>query len=269
MQRVKAETGLSVVTEVSTPEQVHKALAAGIDYLWLGARTSANPILVQALADEMANGSPKGVFVKNPVNEDAALWIGNIRRLTACGMQVSAIHRGCNHHPCWEMAYRLRQALPNIPLLLDPSHMSGNAGKVAELCRIAAELEYNGLMIEVHDDPQHALSDAQQQITPAQLAEIVALENQPMPSTSIELRWLRQMMDEVDDALWEAIARRMEVSKQIGEYKKSHGMEVIQPTRFEHILSNRLQWAQTKCLTAETVRQIMDALHAESIRVQQ
>ena len=277
LQRVKAETGLPVATEVSTPEQVHKALEAGIDYLWLGARTSANPILVQTLADEIkkcqlstVNCQLKGIFVKNPVNEDAALWIGNIKRLAVSGerLAVMAVHRGCNHRPCWQMAYQLRRALPDVPLLLDPSHMSGDAAKVAELCQIAAELEYDGLMIEVHDDPQHALSDAKQQITPAQLTELTSQPSMPSQPSPLPLRWLRRMMDEVDDALWETIAQRMEISKQIGDYKKAHHIEVLQPTRFEQILSRRLNWAQTKCLTAETVRQIMNALHAESIRVQ-
>ena len=275
LQWVKEETGLPVATEVSTPEQVHKALEAGIDYLWIGARTSANPIQVQALADAMREKQPKGVFVKNPVNEDAALWIGDIQRMlavTGCGLAVYAVHRGCGHKPCWEMAYKLRQELPEVPLLLDPSHMSGNASQVATLCAVGRELEYNGLMIEVHDKPEEALSDAKQQITPRELdrfadriqtADADSIQNSPL-----ELRWMRRMMDEVDDALWETIARRMEVSKQIGEYKHREGIAVVQPTRFEEILSKRLHWARERGLSEEVVREVMEALHTESVNRQ-
>ncbi len=277
LQRVKREYGLPVATEVATPEQVRKALEAGMDYLWLGARTSANPILVQTLTDAIKEHPQalKGILVKNPVNEDAALWIGNIRRLQTTGLPIFAVHRGCNHRPCWAMAYQLRQEMPEVPLLLDPSHMSGDAARVSGLCRIAAELQYDGLMVEVHDNPQEALSDAKQQITPAELEQIQQQISDsetiqhPAAQRSNDLLWLRHMMDEVDDALWETIAKRMEVSRRIGAYKKANGIEVVQPDRFEQILTRRLAWAQNKSLTAGTVRQIMEALHAESIRVQQ
>ena len=268
---------MPVATEVSTPEQVVKALEAGIDYLWIGARTSANPILVQSIADAI-NQTTKdkrptsliGIFVKNPVNEDAALWIGNIKRLTTNDqLPVYAIHRGCNHCPCWAMAYELRQALPAIPLLLDPSHLSGDAAKVPELCNIAAELGYDGLMIEVHDYPQHALSDARQQITPETLETMLQTLQKIQPSDHQTLSWLRRMMDEIDDELWNTIAKRMEISKQIGAYKKSRNMEVLQPTRFAQILANRLDWAQLHNLSPQAVEQIMNAIHHESIRVQE
>ena len=270
LQRVKQEYGLPVATEVSTPEQVRKALEAGIDYLWIGARTSANPILVQSIADALAGSQPKGVLVKNPVNEDAALWIGNIRRFQKSDVrcQIYAVHRGCSHKPCWEMAYRLRKELPEVPLLLDPSHMSGDARKVAELCRIGDELEYNGLMIEVHDKPEEALSDSKQQITPEELEKLDRRAVRSETATLLELRWLRRMMDEVDDALWETIARRMEVSKQIGEYKRQEGIAVVQPTRFAEILNKRLNWAKEKGLSEEVVREVMEAIHTESIKAQ-
>lgn len=273
LQRVKRDYNLPVATEVSSSEQVQKALSAGIDYLWLGARTSANPILVQTLADTITANPQglKGIFIKNPVNEDAALWIGNIQRLQKTELPVYAVHRGCNHKPCWAMAYKLRQAMPEVPLLLDPSHMSGDAKKITELCHIAQELEYDGLMIEVHDCPKEALSDAKQQITPDELfSSMLSTANcTPSADTPLELRWLRRMMDEVDDALWETIACRMEVSKQIGAFKKEHQIEVVQPTRFDDILKKRLNWAQLHNLSAHSVRTIMEALHDESIRVQQ
>ena len=270
LQRVKETYNLPVATEVSTPEQVVKALEAGIDYLWIGARTSANPILVQSLAQTISNFQTlKGIFVKNPVNEDPALWIGNIRRLQKTDIPVYAIHRGCNHRPCWSMAYELRQALPAIPLLLDPSHLSGDAAKVPELCNIAAELDYDGLMIEVHDHPAEALSDAKQQITPDVFETILQTLQTIQPSDHQTLSWLRRMMDEIDDELWNTIAKRMEISKQIGAYKKSRNMEVLQPTRFAQILANRLDWAQSHNLSQPAVEQIMNAIHHESIRVQE
>ena len=271
LQRVKQTYNLPVATEVSTPEQVVKALEAGIDYLWIGARTSANPILVQSLAQTISEAKsckPKGLFIKNPVNEDSALWIGNIQRLQKTNIQVYAIHRGCNHRPCWALAYELRLALPSIPLLLDPSHMSGNADQVPLLCTTAKELEYDGLMIEVHDHPAEALSDAKQQITPDALETILQTLKTIQPSDRQPLSWLRRIMDEIDDELWNTIAKRMEISKQIGAYKKCHNMDVLQPTRFAEILSNRLNWAANKGLSPQVVQQIMDAIHAESIRVQ-
>ena len=270
LQRVKQEYGLPVATEVSTPDQVRKALEAGIDYLWIGARTSANPILVQSIANAMRDMQPKGVLVKNPVNEDAALWIGDIQRFRIydLGFKIFAVHRGCGHKPCWEMAYRLRKELPEVPLLLDPSHMSGDAKKVAELCRIGDELEYDGLMIEVHDKPEEALSDSKQQITPTELKKLDSCADRNETTTLLELRWLRRMMDEVDDALWETIARRMEVSKQIGEYKRQEGIAVVQPTRFEEILHKRLLWAKENGLSEDVVKQVMEAIHAESVKQQ-
>ena len=271
LQRVKQTYNLPVATEVSTPEQVIKALEAGIDYLWIGARTSANPILVQSLAQTISEAQsckPKGLFIKNPVNEDSALWIGNIQRLQKTDIQVYAIHRGCNHRPCWALAYELRLALPSTPLLLDPSHMSGNADQVPLLCTIAKELGYDGLMIETHDHPAEALSDAKQQITPDALETILQTLKTIQPSDRQPLSWLRRIMDEIDDELWNTIAKRMEISKQIGAYKKCHNMDVLQPTRFAEILSNRLNWAANKGLSPQVVQQIMDAIHAESIRVQ-
>ncbi len=277
--RVRNELQIPVATEVSTPGQVSLALDAGIDYIWLGARTTANPILVQALADAVAayadseNCRQVTLLVKNPVNEDADLWLGNLRRLSNAidksthNIRLMAIHRGCNHRPCWEMAYRLRQKMPDIPLLLDPSHMSGNADKVPLLCSIANELAYDGLMIEIHDRPQEALSDAKQQIAPETVADILQSMTSATESPT-DLTWLRRMMDEVDDDLWEMIAKRMKVSRQIGDYKRANDIEVIQPSRFDEILQRRLRWASGQNISADTVQAVMTALHEESIRVQ-
>ncbi len=272
LSRVQKELHLPVATEVSNAEQVTKALAAGMDYLWIGARTSANPIAVQQIANAIQTSYSRtqlqGILLKNPVNDDVALWEGNIRRLLNAGCKVMAVHRGCNHQPYWKMAYQLRQDFPDIPLLLDPSHMSGDAERVSSLCQVAAELEYSGLMIEVHPQPQHALSDAKQQITPDHFAQIRQI---PFTSstTPLPLRWLRKMMDEVDDRLWTSIAQRMEVSRRIGEYKKENNIQVVQPTRFDEIRTKRLAWAENQNLSKEAVKTIMETLHEESIRVQQ
>ena len=175
LQEVKATFGVPVATEVATPEHVRLAIEAGIDYIWIGARTSANPIAVESIAKQIKNeelkikNSMRGILIKNPVNADAQLWLGNIERLEKTGVPVMAIHRGCNHQPCWAMAHSVRTARPDIPLLLDPSHMSGDAKLVPGLMSKIAELSLDGAMIEVHHKPSEALSDASQQITPDDL----------------------------------------------------------------------------------------------------
>ncbi len=272
LQEVREETGLPVATEVATPEHIRLALAAGVDYLWLGARTTANPIQVQELADALANTPHcilKGVFVKNPVNNDPQLWLGDVARLEQVGIPVGAILRGCNHRPCWAMAHAFRQARPDIPLLLDPSHLGGSRERIAPLMEQAQSLCLDGAMIEVHTHPENALSDAQQQITPAALHPIwsrfAQAEEDP---TQVELRWLRAEIDEIDDTLWGAIAQRMAVSERIGQWKQAHAMPPLQPARYEAILCRRKEWASSVGLSPETVEQIFDAIHQESLRKQ-
>lgn len=278
LQRVQNELHLPAATEVATPEQVRHAVQAGIAYLWVGARTAANPIAVQELADaliaEQAQRSVRGLFVKNPVNEDVNLWIGNIARLQTTAIPVMAVHRGCNHRPCWRMAYALRLQCPAVPLLLDPSHLSGDAARVPALCGKAFELGLDGLMVEVHPHPAQALSDSAQQLPLSSL-----LNNQlcwptsgsatqqvaPPPSS---LLWLRTIMDETDDRLWEVVEQRMAISRQIGDYKQQHAIPVLQPERFWDILSKRQQWAAEHGISPQTVEQIMSAIHDESIRHQ-
>ena len=187
LQEVKQQFGIEIATEVATPSHVAEALQAGIDYLWIGARTSANPIAVQEIVEEIGKvvsseyrvqsieyrvqRGLKGIFIKNPVNEDAKLWLGNIERLEKTGVPIMAIHRGCAHKPCWAMAHYIRTQRPNIPILLDPSHMSGDATKIPALMKKIDELQLDGAMIEVHYNPQEALSDAQQQIRPEEVGK--------------------------------------------------------------------------------------------------
>ncbi len=288
---------MEVATEVATPEHVRAALEAGIDYLWIGARSSATPIVIQSLADSILDlrfkiGDLKGVLIKNPVNADAALWIGNIERLTQTGLPVMAIHRGCNHQPCWKMAHAVRLARPDIPLLLDPSHMSGDAAKVPELLQKATELGFDGAMVEVHCKPSEALSDAKQQISPDGLAEIIpfgvtrplldvflrtpsqkyASERVSSPNDEerkdTELNWLRAEIDELDETLWDTIAARMDVSKRIGEWKKAHGIAPLQPERFAEISEKLKVKSEELGLSEEFMMSVWEKIHEESLEQQ-
>ncbi len=292
LQEVKASYGIDVATEVATPEHVKLALEAGMDYLWIGARTSANPIALQEISKAIGDrlrltehrpASPdrtqtelplKGILIKNPVNADSGLWLGNIERLEKTGVPVIAVHRGCNHQPCWGMAHAVRKARPDIPMLLDPSHMSGEAAKVPALLGKVDELGLDGAMIEVHYRPEEALSDAKQQIRPAELTENLS----PRPllkrgSQDTELNWLRAEIDELDESLWTTIAARMDVSKRIGEWKKEHGVAPLQPQRYQEIL-NKLTIKNEELkkdgivLSEEFMKNVWELIHEESLRQQ-
>lgn len=285
LQEVKQRLGLPVATEVATPEHVTKALEAGMDYLWIGARSSANPLAVQAIADaivdwKLVNGNFKGILIKNPVNADAGLWIGNIERLEKTGVPVIAVHRGCNHQPCWAMAHQVRLARPDIPMLLDPSHMSGEAVKVPELMKKIEELGLDGAMVEVHCDPKYALSDNAQQLTPNQVGHTLnpilsrlCLVSLNSPSDgSEELNWLRAEIDELDERLWDTIAARMEVSERIGKWKKAHGVAPLQPERYQQIVEKlkiKSEELKNKSLSTDFMLHIWELIHKESLRKQE
>ena len=286
LQEVKRTYGVPVATEVATPEHVLAAIQAGIDYLWIGARTSANPLAVQAIADTIGdrrweNGECrlKGVLIKNPVNADAALWLGNIERLEKTGVPVIAVHRGCNHQPCWSMAHQVRTARPDITMLLDPSHMSGDAAQVPALLDKIAELGLDGAMIEVHCDPKAALSDSAQQITPKELRDTLdsilsrfSLVSLICPPDGVELNWLRAEIDELDEALLETVARRMEVSQRIGTWKKAHGVSPLQPERYQQLLERlkaKGEGRKGTALPAEFVEQLWNSIHEQSLREQE
>ena len=283
LQEVKQQFGIEIATEVATPSHVAEALQAGIDYLWIGARTSANPIAVQEIVEEIGKvvsieyrvqsieyrvqRGLKGIFIKNPVNEDAKLWLGNIERLEKTGVPIMAIHRGCAHKPCWAMAHYIRTQRPNIPILLDPSHMSGDATKIPALMKKIDELQLDGAMIEVHYNPQEALSDAQQQIRPEEVGKWSVVSGQRSVENQ-ELAWLRAEIDELDDHLWATIAQRMEVSERIGEWKKAHGVQALQPQRYEEIVKQRKEWAKQEGLSEELVQNLFDTIHQESLKKQ-
>ena len=296
LKEVKERFGITIATEVATPEHVQKALAAGIDYLWIGARSSANPMVVEAIAKAIADRDAvrprccktanavgpsqsdckiKGILIKNPVNEDAGLWLGNIERLEKVSVPVIAVHRGCNHQPCWAMAHKVRLARPDIPLLLDPSHMSGEAAKIPELMQKIEELGLDGAMIEVHCCPEQALSDAKQQVEPRELSDRLRLtEYRPATPDRIqntELNWLRAEIDELDEKLWDTIEARMDVSRRIGEWKKAHGIAPLQPERYEMIVE-RLKAPQPPeggGLRTEFKLALWELIHEESLRQQE
>ena len=306
LQEVKRTYGVPVATEVATPEHVEAALKAGIDYLWIGARTSANPLAVQEIANAIdrfavrpaapvgplrcktGGKSPVGILIKNPVNQDAELWLGNIARLEKTGVPVMAIHRGCGHQPCWSMAHKVRLARPDIPMLLDPSHMSGDAAQVPELLKKVEELGLDGAMIEVHAHPEQALSDKAQQVRPEELAEIIpfgvtrplldgflrtpsqkyASERVSSPNEGFELNWLRAEIDELDERLWDTIAARMEVSKRIGEWKKEHGVTPLQPERYQEIVERINELTNERGLSTDFALRIWEQIHEESLKQQ-
>lgn len=271
LAEVKRTYGIPVATEVATPEHVAAALTAGIDYLWIGARSSANPIAVQAIAEAISRQlsavriQPTALLIKNPVNADAALWLGNIERIERTGLPVMAVHRGCNHQPCWAMAHTVRLARPDIPMILDPSHLSGDSAQVPALLDKVTELGLDGAMVEVHAHPEAALSDPKQQIRPA---EISNLRFQISNLEAVELNWLRAEIDELDDRLWDTIAARMDVSQRIGEWKKAHGVTPLQPERYQHILAQRQEWAQKNGIDAAFVERVFSAIHEQSLQRQ-
>ena len=273
LQEVKQRLGLPVATEVATPEHVFKALEAGMDYLWIGARSSANPLAVQAIADaigdwKLVNGNFKGILIKNPVNADAGLWIGNIERLEKTGVPVIAVHRGCNHQPCWAMAHQVRLARPDIPMLLDPSHLSGDAAQVPALLQKITELGLDGAMIEVHTHPESALSDRKQQIRPDELGILGNLGDLGSLADK-ELNWLRAEIDELDEQLWETIAARMAVSQRIGAWKKAHGIAPLQPERYQMIGERLKVKGERLGLPEEFIKHVWDLIHEQSLKKQE
>ena len=281
LQEVKERFGMEIATEVATPEHVEAALKAGVDYLWIGARSSATPIVVQSLADSICDlrfeiSNLKGILIKNPVNNDAGLWIGNIERLEKTGVPVIAVHRGCGHQPCWAMAHAVRLARPDIPMLLDPSHMSGDAKKVPGLMQKIDELGLDGAMVEVHCRPEEALSDAKQQIEPRTLAEIILHASERVSSPNEEnriegekeLNWLRAEIDELDARLWETISARMDVSRRIGKWKKAHDVAPLQPKRFQQLSEQVAHFAKENGLSADFAQEVLKLIHEESLKQQ-
>ena len=277
MKRVKQETGMNVATEVATPEHVELALKYGIDILWIGARTSANPFAMQALADAL-RGADVPVFVKNPVNPDLELWIGALERLNQAGVKrLAAIHRGFSsyeqkiyrNNPLWQVPIELRRRLPDLPLISDPSHIGGRRELIAPLCQQAMDLGFDGLIVESHCDPDSAWSDAKQQVTPEVLDFILAqLVIRDEHTTNEGIQQMRKQIDELDNQIMDILAKRMRVCREIGHYKKEHNMTVLQASRYNEILNKRGLQGSLCGMAPEFVAKVFENIHEESVRQQ-
>lgn len=279
LARVKKETGMYTSTEVATRAHVNAALDAGVDILWIGARTSANPFAMQEIADAIReSGRDVPVMVKNPVNPDLELWIGGIQRLYNAGVRrLAAIHRGFSTYgkhlyrnlPEWRIPIELRRRYPALPIICDPSHMGGKRELVGPLAQQATDMGFDGLIIESHCDPDCALSDKSQQITPDVLNFILSTLVPRTENVSTEnLLVLRQEIDRLDNDLVEVLSKRMQVSRNIGQYKKEHRMPIVQATRFDSIMNSRVKQAEDLGMGAEFMRAILTAIHEESVRQQ-
>ena len=277
MKMVKQETGMLVATEVATPYHVFEAVKAGIDILWVGARTVTNPFAMQELADAL-KGVDIPILVKNPINPDLELWIGAIERLYGAGIRkLGAIHRGFSSYekkiyrnlPLWHIPIELRRRYPHLTIFCDPSHIGGKRELVAPISQQALDLNFDGLIIESHCNPDCALSDAGQQITPEvldyTLKMLVVRDN---AQTTENISVLRQQIDEIDEQLLSLLSKRMRISREIGTYKKEHNMPILQSGRYNEILDKRGKMGTSLDLSPEFISEIMKSIHGESVKVQ-
>ncbi|MBR4070096.1 MAG: bifunctional 3-deoxy-7-phosphoheptulonate synthase/chorismate mutase type II [Bacteroidaceae bacterium] len=277
LRRVKAETGMYTATEVATVQHVEEALNAGVDLLWIGARTTANPFSMQLIADVL-KGVDIPIMVKNPVNPDLELWIGAIERLYNAGLrQIGVIHRGFTSYekhlyrnlPHWHIPIELRRRLPHISIFGDPSHIGGSREFIAPLSQQAMDLGYEGLIIESHCNPAVALSDAQQQVTPDELANILSdIVVREVSQITETLSQLRQRIDNLDNDLISLLAERMRVSREIGHYKKENNMPIFQAHRYDEILTKRMAQASSLGMSPDFMKSVLEAIHEESVQQQ-
>lgn len=277
LQEVKKETGMLVATEVANKQHVEEALNVGVDVLWIGARTSANPFAMQEIADSLV-GADVPVLVKNPVNPDLELWIGAMQRIYNAGIrQIGAIHRGFSAYgkhlyrnmPQWHIPIELRRRMPELTLICDPSHIGGKRELVAPLSQQAMDMGFDGLIVESHCDPDSAWSDKSQQVTPEVLNFILnMLVVRDTTQTTESLTLLRQQIDQIDNDLLEALSKRMRISREIGQYKKEHSMPVVQTGRYDDILNSRAAAAEELGMNGDFMKTVYQAIHEESVRQQ-
>lgn len=277
LQEVKKETGMLVATEVANKQHVEEALNAGVDVLWIGARTSANPFAMQEIADSLV-GADVPVLVKNPVNPDLELWIGAMQRIYNAGIrQIGAIHRGFSAYgkhlyrnmPQWHIPIELRRRMPELTLICDPSHIGGKRELVTPLLQQAMDMGFDGLIVESHCDPDSAWSDKSQQVTPEVLNFILnMLVVRDTTQTTESLTLLRQQIDQIDNDLLEALSKRMRISREIGQYKKEHSMPVVQTGRYDDILNSRAAAAEELGMNGDFMKTVYQAIHEESVRQQ-
>jgi chorismate mutase len=277
IKRVKDELGMLTTVEVATPEHVELALKYGVDMLWVGARTTANPFAMQALADSL-QGVDVPVLVKNPVNPDLELWIGALERINQAGIKrLAAIHRGFSSYdnkiyrnlPMWQIPIELRRRIPALPIICDPSHIGGRRELIAPLCQQAMDLGFDGLIIESHCEPDCAWSDAKQQITPDVLdyiLDLLVIRDETVTTEGIVE--LRKQIDTIDNEIMEVLAKRMRVCREIGQYKKEHNMTIVQTSRYNEILEKRGAQGSLCGMAEEFVKTVYSAIHEESVRQQ-
>lgn len=281
LQLVKKETGLMVGTEVANAHHTELALKAGIDVIWIGARSTASPFAVQEIAD-VVKGSNAVVMVKNPVNPDLQLWIGAVERLAQVGIKnIVAIHRGFTpfketvyrNYPNWTTVIELRRLMPNLPIICDPSHISGKREYLYEISQKAFDMGMDGLMIESHIDPSCALSDAAQQLTPADLAKlldrlVIRHEKANNPEFENRLDMLRNRIDAIDTELLEMLSSRVEIVRQIGKYKKENNVTALQINRWSQLMENRVNLGRKLDLNETFVKILFQLIHEDSVRMQ-
>lgn len=281
LKRAKEETGLPTAVEVATAKHVEEALAAGVDILWVGARSTVNPFTVQEIADAL-KGVDIPVMVKNPVNPDIQLWIGALERINNAGItKLAAIHRGFSSYektafrnePMWELAIQLKTLAPDLPIINDPSHICGNRELIQYVAQKALDLDMQGLMIESHLDPSVAWTDAKQQVTPAALSELMDLLTLRKPEIkdkdfTDKLADLRTNIDKIDDQIIQKIAERMQIVQKIGEYKRDNGVTILQVNRWDQIMNKRSAFASALKLDLNFTGKLLELIHSESIRKQ-
>ena len=282
LQKAKQETGMLIATEVANPTHVQLALEHDVDVLWIGARSTVSPFIVQEIADSL-QGTDKIVMVKNPVNPDLALWLGAIERLYKADIKkLGAIHRGFSTYektkyrniPEWQLPIELQNRFPDLPLICDPSHITGKRDMVFDVCQTALDLNYDGLMVETHSDPVNAWSDAAQQVTPETLVQImedlrIRKETDEESDFTQKLANLRTQIDVIDQQLLETLGRRMKVADDIGSLKKKRNVAVLQSKRWNEILGKMILEGEEKGLSEEFVLRLFKAIHQESINHQE
>lgn len=278
LQKAKAETGLPMAVEVANATHVKLALEHDIDVLWIGARTTVNPFAVQEIADAL-KGTDKIVLVKNPVNPDLALWLGGVERLYNAGIKnLGVIHRGFSSYektkyrniPEWQLAIELHDRFPDLPIICDPSHITGRRDMIQQVSQQALNLNYDGLMIETHNDPDKAWSDAAQQVTPNKLKEIIAglvvrKKTNENSAFNEELEKFRLRIDEYDSKLIQVLGERMRIADEIGALKKENNVSVLQSNRWKQVLENMRSEGLPEDLSDEFILKLFRAIHQESI----
>ncbi len=282
LTEAREKYGIKVITEVASAGHVKQCLEAGIDALWVGARTTANPFLVQEIADAL-KGTDIPVLVKNPVSPDLGLWIGALERLNRAGVRkLGVIHRGVTtfqkqkyrNDPQWQLAVEMRSAFPSLLFFVDPSHIAGHREYVREVAQCSLDLGFEGLMIESHCCPAMALSDADQQLTPLQLGELLNNQLQVRNADSDAPQWkenidlLRAKIDVIDETILSALSSRMEISRQIGRYKKENNIAILQTSRWDAVLERVIEKGRSYGLSEEFVTEIFNAIHEESVESQ-